>query len=473
MEATEVKTNGVSFRAAAGDARQGALLRLSRHQAVFEVYGESRVLRVSEALGEFQITFAQRAVYSGRAVTRTVLDAGTSAIYEVTLNEKDWLDFLFAGDSFRNGAVKHQFEEFLAEWQKVYHILPEFKVVMADMQSFLHDLRLWVDQVELELKARYPGDLAQARHEVEEKMGAQVVPAFNAMHERMEALSATIPPELRGAHESFAQRQLHPLMMCAPFGRRTFLKPLGYAGDYEMVNMILRDPFEGDSMYARLVNLWFLRQWPAEAHRNRIKYLKTCLKRECLRGARRGQPVRILNLGCGPAYEVQQFLESEAVSDHAEFTLLDFNQETLDYATSLLTVAKQRAGRRTPIKFEKKSVHQLLKEGGRRQNPGAGIYDLIYCAGLFDYLSDRTCQHLMNIFHQQLAPGGLLVATNVDDRKPFRHMMEFLLDWHLIYRTPAGGATLVPESASADEVQVFNDDTEVNIFIEVRKPEHA
>ena len=66
-------------------------------------------------------------------------------------------------------------------------------------------------------------------------------------------------------------------------------------------------------------------------------------------------------------------------------------------------------------------------------------YDFIYCAGLFDYLPDRTCKQLMNIFYEWLAPGGLLAATNVDACKPFRHMLEFVLDWHLIYRDQERG----------------------------------
>lgn len=34
-------------------------------------------------------------------------------------------------------------------------------------------------------------------------------------------------------------------MLCSPFAYRAYHKPLGYAGDYEMVNMIARDPYEG------------------------------------------------------------------------------------------------------------------------------------------------------------------------------------------------------------------------------------
>ena len=58
--------------------------------------------------------------------------------------------------------------------------------------------------------------------------------------------------------------------MASPFMHRIFAKPLGYAGDYEMVNMILRDPCEGSSLFAKLLNVFILSQVPAVADRKSV-----------------------------------------------------------------------------------------------------------------------------------------------------------------------------------------------------------
>ncbi len=63
----------------------------------------------------------------------------------------------------------------------------------------------------------------------------------------------------------------------------------------------------------------------------------------------------------------------------------------------------------------------------------------------------------MDIFYDLLAPNGLLVITNVDDYKPFRHMLEFVLDWHLIYRDAKRTTTLIPERVPADARRVTKD----------------
>ena len=145
-------------------------------------------------------------------------------------------------------------------------------------------------------------------HQAAQEVGQSMVPAFNTMHERLETLSENIEEELRPVHQNFSKRQLHSLVLASPFAYRTYNKPLGFAGDYETVNMIVRDPYEGGSLFAKVLNFWFLSQWPARAHRNRIKYLRDKLTEETLTGARQNRQIRVLNLGCRPAREVQEFL---------------------------------------------------------------------------------------------------------------------------------------------------------------------
>ena len=85
---------------------------------------------------------------------------------------------------------------------------------------------------------------------------------------------------------------------------------------------------------------------------------------------------------------------------HADFNLLDFNVETVEHTTRILEAVRREQNRSAVMKVQKKSVHQVLKEGNR---PTVGNertqYDFIYCTGLFDYLSDHTCRQLMNVFY--------------------------------------------------------------------------
>lgn len=461
----------ISCRNSQGSEVRATPVRLTRFTVVFEVYNPFSIVQLSEVLSEFRITVKDRLMYRGRAVVSSLVNTGIMLMVEATLEEA-WLDVdLFQPAGSREQLVA-EFSEFLQEWRKIHFVTPEFKVVVADMQTLLADLRRWMEQVELGIRSAPAGDRSQLERNVLEELGHSVMPTIHELFQRFESIAGAIDPQLQPMHRTYIKRQLHPLVLCSPFAFRTYQKPLGYAGDYEMVNMILRDPLEGGSLFAKTVNLYFLNSAPALAHRNRIRYLVETLTGEARRVAATGRTVRILNLGCGPAGEIQEMLQTDPICDSMDFTLMDFNDETLEFTQNRLEKLRAQHGRRTAIQFLKKSVHQVLKDGSRPTSPKTR-YEIVYCAGLFDYLSDRICQRLMNIFYDLLEPGGLLIATNVDPCNPTRCGMEFILDWHLIYRDTKQLKQLHPLSAPQGNVVTKSDDTGVNIYIEVRKPAAA
>src|SRR5207249_4044283 len=196
----------------------------------------------------------------------------------------------------------------------------------------------------------------------------------------------------------------------------------------------------------------------------RIVYLTDHLVAEARRAAVRNRPMRVYNLGCGPAREIQEFLTEYDLSDRAQFTLLDFNEETLAHTSSLLGELKNKHHRAASIQMVKRSVHQVIKDMGK---PISGPrYDFIYCAGLFDYLTGQVCKRLMSYFYDLLAPGGLLLSTNVSSANPLHNWMEYVLDWHLFYRSAAQFAAFKPERAPADSFSVVAIGDGVNIALE-------
>jgi hypothetical protein len=67
-----------------------------------------------------------------------------------------------------------------------------------------------------------------------------------------------------------------------------------------------------------------------------------------------------------------------------------------------------------------------------------------------------------------LAPGGLLIATNVADN-PARYEMECFLEWHVIHRTAQQLRSVTPGRADPENVTLKHDGTGVNVFLEIRK----
>jgi extracellular factor (EF) 3-hydroxypalmitic acid methyl ester biosynthesis protein len=454
-----------------GDQIRATILRLTRYSVAFEVYNPYSILQTSEVLSDFQIFINTHIVYAGRATVRSLINTGIYLVAEVGLDD-GWLNADLFSPVNQRERLLVELQEFLNEWTSLQQVHQDFKIVVSDLQSLLGGFRGWLEQVELGIRSAPADKRSAIEGQVISDLQPAILPQVHSLFKRFEAIAVSVPEQFQPLHQFYLRRQLHPLLLCAPFVYRTYQKPLGYAGDYEMVNMILRSPYEGSSLFAKLVNTYFLSQPPAEAHRNRIKYLTEQIVAETKRMVRLGHPARIFDLGCGPAREIQDFLIQEDISDLAEFTLLDFNEETLHYTANRVSELKKRYNRRTSVTYLPKSVSQILRDARRDHEAFISeSYDLVYCAGLFDYLSDRVCRKMMEIFYDLVAPGGLLIVTNVAAHNPVRNMMEYVGAWNLIHRDARQLASLRP--ASEGEFRVTSEQTSMNIFLELRKPEKS
>ena len=462
-----IKDSAVIFERDQAADVQARLVHLSRHQAAFEIQTNDLVVQASEALAHFRILINNRLIYSGKAVVTSVVSAGSALICQASLEDK-WL----GTDVFHAGLEPRQicagFNDFLGSWQKVYRVLPEYKLVVADAQSLLSDLRLWLEQVELGIRSAPEADQPKIETEIAQSLRSQVSSALASIFERFEVVAGKIDDDLHPIHRAFGQRQLHSLLLCAPFIHRTFAKPLGYAGDYEMMNMIVRNGMEGSSLYAKLVNAYLLDQIGPQAVRNRVDLLQARILDETSRVAREGRIAKIFCIACGPAWEARNFIAESPLADHAQFDLLDFDEDAVRHTSAKIEEIRRRHHRRTQVKFVKSSVQNLLR--GKNKTSERPQYDLVYCSGLYDYLNDRVIRELNNYLYDQVAPGGILVVGNFSPCTPVRNFIEHFLEWFLIYRDANQLGALAPIQAAPEDCKVVSESTGANIFLEARKP---
>lgn len=458
MSATTSRVDsGVVFRNGRGAEIRGALARLTRDALMFEVYSPYPVVETGETLQGLRVMRSGQPVCTGGSVVvDSVLSTGWNSMIVAT-PVGGWTQ---VEPSAPRGPLFGEADELIRSWENSHALLPDYQVAVANIRSFLSHFGRWMAQLDVSAGAR-PGDI--------EDVYAAVGPRLRGLFDALEGATARRPIESATAHRQYVQQELHPLMLCAPFVHRAYTKPMGYPGDYETVNMILRNRLEGPSAYAAILHLFVLSADTGNGHRNRIDLLTDHLESEAARVAPLGRPVRVLNLGCGPADEVVRFIRRSELAERCEFTLVDFNQETLDYASAQVREASAASGRRPAVTFVHRSVNDLIKEAARGKTAAAGPgYDLVYCAGLFDYLSDRICQKLLQLFNTWALPGGLVVATNVHPGHRSHAMMEDVLDWHLILRDEPQMLALAPEHEGTNKV--FTEAAGVNVFLEMRKP---
>lgn len=467
MEATLSRLrSGVVLRNGQGTEVRGNLVHLTRDSIVFEVYDPQCDLRLGETISNLSVIRGGTPIYSGGAVINGVLATGLLSMVTAT-PAGSWaqVDELRAG-----GRLFSDADLLLQDWDVAPSLAPAYQLAVGRIRAFLTELSRWT--VPIDLAAGVSGNLepAELLRSLAEALYPVVEPRLRQLFEQWEASRQSVPPEDVPAHRVFVQRELHPLTLCVPILHRAYVKPLGYAGDYEMVNIILRNQAEGPSTYARVMNAFIVRRDLGVAHRKRIEKLTEYLSEEVRRVARQGRPLRVLNVGCGPVAELESFLRADGLAGNCQLTLLDFNAETIEYARKRMESAMDGSGRRPVVEYEQQSIMDLLRDAARGVNGSArnlSKYDLVYCAGLFDYLSDRVCSRLLDLLCSWTAPGGRVVATNVHPGHHLYTVMEDLLEWHLTLRTEAQMRRLAPQNQG--QVTVGKEGTGVNVILQIRK----
>ena len=213
-------------------------------------------------------------------------------------------------------------------------------------------------------------------------------------------------------------------------------KPRGYAGDYEMFVRFWQHTCD-DHPLGRLFDRYFQRQAAVEAVRSRTTYLAQTIAVAAMKRPP-GRAFHVVSIGCGPAIELELTASwlPEAHRHDVRLTLLDFDPDALEYARHRL--AGVLAGEQIATLRE-----NLYRLPDRRQAAEAlGEADLLYCAGLFDYLSDDVAVEMLRFFWRRLGRQGTLLVGNFAPHHPTRAYMEWVGNWHLIYRTPGELARL-------------------------------
>jgi extracellular factor (EF) 3-hydroxypalmitic acid methyl ester biosynthesis protein len=452
----------VAFTNTSGVKGRGTLIHISRSVAVFEVYNPFSLVQLSEVLQELKIMRGEHVIYGGRGVVTSLVTTGLMVIASVTLIDS-WsnLDYLEPGP-----ALSSEIQRFISDWEEGRNLSESYQLVVNKFANFLAEASRWIEEAETAIVGN--GNMESERAtQFRESIETPVSGKLSQLMRMFESEAAKVPPEEAVIYKAFARREIHPYMLCAPFAYRSYYKPLGYAGDYEMVNMMLKESdARASNTYARIFHDLQTDVAAAEAHRNRIKILERQLGEEAERVTDEQRIFTVLSVACGPAVEIQRFIRNHDLVDQCAIHLMDFNDETIQYVKDRTARSMEVSGRKPALKFIQKSIDELLKDVHQESEGFLPAYDMIYCAGLFDYFPDNVCRNLVQLYYRWVRPGGLLVTTNVHPKNPERYIMEHLLEWYLIYRDERQMESLAPRGT---DPEVFADDTGVNVFLTIRK----
>jgi SAM-dependent methyltransferase len=264
-------------------------------------------------------------------------------------------------------------------------------------------------------------------------------------------------PEVLLLSKTLTETVITPIMMEVPLVQRAYTKPLGYAGDYQIMLFYYRNALEGDSVYAQVFHKLSMEHPLSAGVRTRKDFIVELMSDEHDRLQARGggsAEFRVTSVACGPGREVADYIaRRRGWAGTAVWTLIDQEEQALSIAYHDGHRELARHASTGELHCLHLSFMQMLRDPAivATLEP----QHLIFSTGFFDYLRENQAQILLRVLYEQLLPGGLLVIGNALGPNDHFWSPEFIVDWTLLYRTRDEMrrlATRLPETAEVDVV---------------------
>jgi extracellular factor (EF) 3-hydroxypalmitic acid methyl ester biosynthesis protein len=335
----------------------------------------------------------------------------------------------------------------------------EFRHNIYELKDFLEGLKLELNSVEEEISKNGNRYADQYRESIATVIGKYLYETVLNFYQKTSIIFNKIDEAQKKYSIEFFRRKMNELMYAAPIVDRIYNKPLGYAGDYEMMNIIYKTQAEGLTLFNKCIHNLFIRDPAAEAVRNRAEYLCNKIKKLI----EMNKELKILSVASGPAMEIQLLLDRDLIPHDTaiEINLLDQDEDALKHAQYELKTRLKKY-KNIKVNYLHIAVKNIIARGLDTSN-----YDLIYSAGLFDYFSDPVAQLAVNKLITNLKQKGQLIIGNFNTSNPSRPVMEIALDWHLIYRSEKDLERLYSHYGSSFNIE--KEHLGINLFCIIEK----
>lgn len=359
--------------------------------------------------------------------------------------------------------IRNSLETFIHTWTSQFsRVSPEFKKEVADFRLYLNQLKQTLSQEERKLAVLVPSE--------KEKICQSLIDYYEKeLQQKVHGMLLTINEVIKDftqnehtIHRTYFREQLMEFTQDSVFFKRAFEKPLGYAGDYMMMEMLYHGLRQGETLWHKVINSCLTSLPMGNGVRNRAWYLS----KKILDTLESRQNQNIMSLACGPCTEVAIVLEK--APPKANYYLVDQDKEALKHAQDKLARVRFKTKAKATLDFRSDSVKRFLKD------PQAILaeypkMDFIYTAGLYDYLDAAVASKLTKVLFSLLKSGGQLVIGNFE-RNEYSYFIEYASDWFLIYRTPEEMLKLVSEDMSVQSKKVEKESLDgVSLFLCLQK----
>ena len=164
---------------------------------------------------------------------------------------------------------------------------------------------------------------------------------------------------------------------------------------------------------------------------------------------------RVMSIACGHMRELDT-LRVLTQKANVSFVALDQDKDSIEEAI--------KSYKEYSITGYTSSFTGLIKGSYKDER-----YDLIYSAGLFDYLPDIAATALIKAMVLHLTPGGMVSIGNFTRDSHGRGFMAGFMDWCLVYRDESDLVNLVATACPGLSYRTFRDEPGNVAYVEITR----
>lgn len=340
----------------------------------------------------------------------------------------------------------------------------EYKVFCADMldtmATYRHQIEKEITPFEASLTAAEMDGLLREMEEGVDQSWRSVLLRANAL-----VLPFKYDEKTRTRMKRYTENVVTPEMCKGALQHRCFHKPMGYPGDFEIMNAFYDHVPKGADTYARLVDLLGLmagRPVSARMHRvtEELERLTASMPDQ--------QHFHVMSVGAGPAREFKRYFENGSGEGKGfSITLVDPEEKALECAIKNIYSSIRTGISSVMVAGMNTSFTEMLRpQSTFRHLPPQ---DFIYSAGLTDYLNPKLTRSLIKKLYEKVKPGGSVLIGNVTDAADGMYWSaEYAVDWTMYFRNKAEMEAIAEDMPG--EVSLGTDPTGSYYMLTLTKP---
>ncbi|MFH1283749.1 MAG: class I SAM-dependent methyltransferase [bacterium] len=443
----------------------GEIVNMSKYGLAFKISASDDYIKKSQLLRDLRVIINNEVIYKGNATVAGLKETNGEIIVGVSISD-NILDIQKILAIWKSQNLEENLYSLINDISMDIQVSQEFKAIVADIRYFLENIKRLLDYIEAKLINEPEEDKAIVEKNILENSQKYFKSKMDPLLKELNKIKNQTSLDTEALYKKYFQKNLHYLTEESKFAKRVFEKPWGYPGDYEMVNMIYRNTFEGKTIFQKALHKYDVGIDPAHGHRNRSLYINNVIKEL----VKKNKSLHIANIGCGPAKEMHTFLELLGKNSKypAKITLVDFDVRVLELCQEELLDKKLLLNQKNVnFEFIEASIRQVIKKW--QKVPPYKQQDLICILGLFDYFSESICRKMVEIFFSHLKKNGRLIISNVTLNNEFKAYMEFSGEWYLNYRNSEIMMELAKNLQNKSNIEIYTeeDDTKTNVYLNI------